>query len=115
MHMAGHAARESRSGGCRTPRRRAPGRVRRACALRRNCARPAQAACWRGAVPAGGAKLDELLELKAQDLWPLVAKLSHDEQVRLAKLALAAAGRVPAADGQQYKASPPGAEEFSTT
>ena len=30
--------------------------------------------------------------LTADDLWPLVQKLSRDEQVRLARLALCAAG-----------------------
>ena len=55
------------------------------------------------------------MQLTAQDLWPLVAKLSHDEQVRLAKLALMAASRTPAADVLQYSSSPPGAEEFSST
>lgn len=54
-------------------------------------------------------------QLTAQDLWPLVTKLSHDEQVRLAKLALAAAGGVPAADLAQYQATPPGAQEFSSS
>jgi hypothetical protein len=61
------------------------------------------------------AKLWQMVPLTAQDLWPLVTKLSHDEQVRLAKLALAAAGRAPSADMLQYTASPPGAEEFSIT
>lgn len=50
--------------------------------------------------------------LTAQDLWPLVSKLSHYEQVRLAKMALAAAGRDPAADAHQYEASPPGPDEL---
>jgi len=42
----------------------------------------------------------------AQDLLPLVEKLSHDEQVRLAKLALRAAalGRSSSA---AYEANPP--------
>ena len=50
--------------------------------------------------------------LTADDLWPLVLKLPHEEQVRLAKLALrAAAGGV---DAESYAASPPGADEFSS-
>lgn len=49
----------------------------------------------------------------AKDLWPLVTTLSHDEQVRLAKLA--AAGGVPAADLLQYQATPAGAHEFSSS
>jgi hypothetical protein len=52
--------------------------------------------------------------LTAQDLWPLVTKLSHDEQVRLAKLALAAAARTPAADAEQYRTSPAAVDEFSS-
>jgi hypothetical protein len=51
--------------------------------------------------------------LTAQEVWPLVEKLPHDELVRLAKLALhaAAPGRTaPAA----YRAQPPDAEEFGT-
>ncbi len=47
----------------------------------------------------------------AQDLWHLVEKLPHDEQVRLAKLALRAAalGRTAQA---AYRAHPPTEEEF---
>ena len=50
--------------------------------------------------------------LNADDLLPLIAKLPHDERVRLAKLALraAAAGHDDAA---AYRALPPGADEFS--
>src|SRR5262249_55197591 len=36
--------------------------------------------------------------LKAEDLWPLVQRLSRDERVRLAKLALGAASRDPSGD-----------------
>ncbi len=54
-----------------------------------------------------------MIPLTAQDLWPLVTKLSHDEQVRLAKLALMAASRVPADDVLQYASSPSGGQEFS--
>ncbi len=50
--------------------------------------------------------------LKAEDLWPLVQKLPHDEQVRLAKLALMAASRRPTGDAEAYRIAPPGADEF---
>ena len=46
--------------------------------------------------------------LTAQDLWPIVEKLSHEEQIRLAKLALRAA----ATSGAGYGGQPPAAEEF---
>lgn len=52
--------------------------------------------------------------LTAQDLWPLVQKLTHDEQVRLAKLALRAAARGGESDAASYQASPPGQDEFSS-
>ena len=51
--------------------------------------------------------------LTAEDLWPLVQKLPHDEQVRLAKLALRAAARSGGSDADTYRASPPGRDEFS--
>ncbi|HYH99664.1 hypothetical protein [Hyalangium sp.] len=41
-------------------------------------------------------------------------KLPHDEQVRLAKLALRAAARSGGSDAEIYRASPPGKEEFSS-
>jgi len=50
----------------------------------------------------------------AEDLWPLVQKLSHDEQVRLAKLALRAASRGPEADAEAYDTAPPAPDEFSS-
>lgn len=53
--------------------------------------------------------------LTAQDLWPLVAKLSRDEQVRLAKLALATAAQTLHADIWRYRASSPAPDEFSST
>jgi hypothetical protein len=49
--------------------------------------------------------------LTARDLWPLVLKLPHDEQVRLAKLALKAAATQDAA---AYRAAPPDADEFGS-
>jgi hypothetical protein len=52
--------------------------------------------------------------LKAEDLWPLVQKLPHEEQVRLAKLALRAASREPADDAAAYQVAPPGAGEFDS-
>jgi hypothetical protein len=52
--------------------------------------------------------------LTAEDLWPLVQKLPHDEQVRLAKLALRAAAQSGGSDGATYRASPPGRDEFSS-
>lgn len=54
------------------------------------------------------------MNLTADDLWPLVLKLSHDEQVRLARLALHAAARGGAADAVAYQTAPPGDEEFSS-
>ncbi len=52
--------------------------------------------------------------LTAEDLWPLVQKLTHDEQVRLAKLALRAAARSGEPDAATYRANPPGRDEFSS-
>jgi hypothetical protein len=50
-------------------------------------------------------------KLTADDLWPLVLKLPHDERVRLAKLTLkAAATNEVAAD----EAAPPDAAEFGS-
>jgi hypothetical protein len=49
--------------------------------------------------------------LTAQDLWPLVLRLSHDERVRLARLALKAAATDDAA---AYHAAPPEAGEFDS-
>ncbi len=52
--------------------------------------------------------------LMADDLWPLVRKLSQEEQVRLAKLALTAAARGPDGDRAAYLAAPPNIDEFSS-
>lgn len=50
--------------------------------------------------------------LTANDFWPLILKLPHDERVRLAKLALrAAASDDSSAD---YAGAPPAPEEFSS-
>jgi hypothetical protein len=50
--------------------------------------------------------------LTADDLLPLIAKLPHDEQVRLAQLALRAA-RDAARDAAAYRATPVRPDEFS--
>lgn len=49
----------------------------------------------------------------AMDLWPLVEKLPHEEQVRLARLALRAAALGRPADAA-YRAQPPTEDEFGT-
>ncbi len=51
--------------------------------------------------------------LSAQDLWPLLLKLPHDEQLRLAKLALCAASGGGREDARAYRTAPPTADEFS--
>ena len=53
------------------------------------------------------------LPLTADDLLPLVSKLPHDQQVRLAKLALHAAAQGQS-DAHTYRSSPPAATEFGT-
>ncbi|CAN5703796.1 hypothetical protein BH11MYX1_BH11MYX1_26330 [soil metagenome] len=50
--------------------------------------------------------------LTADDLLPLVAKLPHDEQVRLAQLALRAA-RDGARDAASYRTAPVRPHEFA--
>lgn len=52
--------------------------------------------------------------LTAEDLWPLVQKLPHQEQLRLAKLALRAAARSGSSEAEAYRANPPGRDEFSS-
>jgi hypothetical protein len=52
--------------------------------------------------------------LTADDLWPLVRKLPHEEQVRLAKLALTAAAREPGGDREAYRVAPSTCDEFSS-
>ncbi|HEX3594557.1 MAG TPA: hypothetical protein VHU80_05630 [Polyangiaceae bacterium] len=47
--------------------------------------------------------------LTAHDLWPLVLRLPHDEQVKLARLALQLGAPD---DATAYKASPPLTGEF---
>ena len=51
--------------------------------------------------------------LTAQDFWPLLLKLPHEEQVRLAKLALQAASRGGVQDRRTYQSVPPAADEFA--
>ena len=51
--------------------------------------------------------------LTADDLWPLVEKLSHDQQVQLARRALKAAA-LSGSDGDAYRAAPPPTEEFGS-
>lgn len=50
--------------------------------------------------------------LTARDLLPLIRKLTHDEQVRLARLALSAAAAA-GDDAAAYRARPEGEAEFS--
>ncbi len=54
--------------------------------------------------------------LTAQDLWHLVLKLPHEEQIRLAKFALhaAAISEVGSHDGAAYATMPVAEGEFST-
>lgn len=49
--------------------------------------------------------------LRAEDLLPIVDRLSHGEQVRLVKLVLNAAG-ASSLDAAAYAAKPEGADEF---
>ena len=51
--------------------------------------------------------------LTAQDLWPLLLKLPHDEQLRLAKMALHAASGGGQEDLRRYQLVPPTAHEFA--
>ena len=48
--------------------------------------------------------------LTAEDLWPLVSKLSPEERMRLIRLALA---RGASSDAEIYRRTPPGTDEFS--
>jgi hypothetical protein len=53
-------------------------------------------------------------DVTADDLWPLVSKLSPQEQVRLAKLALRAAALGSGDDAAAYAAAPVRPDEFSS-
>jgi hypothetical protein len=49
------------------------------------------------------------VSLTAEDLWPLVQKLSREEQLRLARRALASRSST---DATAYERQPVGGEEF---
>lgn len=53
-------------------------------------------------------------DLTAQDLFPLIRKLSPAERVRLAKLALREASESGARDREAYVAVPPSPDELGT-
>jgi hypothetical protein len=52
------------------------------------------------------------MELTADDLWPLVAKLPREEQVRLARRALAREAGA-AEEGETYRQAPVREDEFA--
>jgi hypothetical protein len=52
------------------------------------------------------------MSITARDLWPLVLKLPHDEQLRLARIALRQAAKGAIADAPAYASLPVSAEEF---
>ena len=52
--------------------------------------------------------------LTAEDLWPLLLKLTHEEQLRVAKLALRAASHGGGTEADAYRATPVGRDEFSS-
>jgi hypothetical protein len=52
------------------------------------------------------------MELTADDLWPLVAKLPREEQVRLARRALAREAGA-AEEAETYRQLPVGPDEFA--
>ncbi len=52
----------------------------------------------------------------AEDLWPLVAKLSRKERMRLARFALAAVALPPGtSDAERYLRIPVSKDEFAST
>jgi hypothetical protein len=53
-------------------------------------------------------------DLTAKDLWPLVQKLPHEEQIRLAQLAMRAAAGGSGGDADLYAATPPSLDEFES-
>jgi hypothetical protein len=59
-------------------------------------------------------KIDVLMSLKAQDFLALVNNLSHEEQVRLARLALSVAASTGSLDSNAYRKWPEGQREFSS-
>jgi hypothetical protein len=51
--------------------------------------------------------------LKAEDLWPVVARMPRTERVRLARMALVKGNLPPdAGDAERYAAVPVGEDEF---
>jgi hypothetical protein len=60
-----------------------------------------------------GACYDCRMALTADDLVPLLARLPRSEQVRLARIALAAAAHGPNGDAAAYAARPPQPEELA--
>lgn len=54
------------------------------------------------------------MSITARDLLPLVSKLSREEKVLLARLALAAASETPGADAKTYRAIALRDGEFSS-
>jgi hypothetical protein len=55
------------------------------------------------------------MSMTAEDLWPLVEKLTRSERLKLARLALARVALPPgASDAQRYAACPPCADEFAS-
>ena len=55
------------------------------------------------------------MSMTAEDLWPLVEKLTRAERLKLARLALARVDLPPgASDSRRYAACPPCADEFAS-
>ena len=52
------------------------------------------------------------MDITADDLWPLVAKLSPEERIRLVRIVLLRS-RAPASAARGYDGAPVGQEEFS--
>ncbi len=52
------------------------------------------------------------MDITAQDLFPLVLKLSRQERVRLARMAFSSAARDANADADAYLAQPVKPDEF---
>jgi hypothetical protein len=55
------------------------------------------------------------MDITAQDLFPLVLKLSRQERVRLAKMAFSSAAQDARTDAAVYQAQPVQTDEFSQT
>ena len=80
---------------------------------RQDAATSREAFGWFAAAGEGCNPCGMSAALTAQDLWPLLLKLPHEEQVRLAKLALHAASRGGIQDRHTYQSVPPAAAEFA--